>query len=197
MNSTFLETLTERWWIPVFRGIAAIIFGVLALVAPKLGLLALVVMWGVCAIVDGAFNLSLAGWASRAGGRWGWYVFEGLVSIAAGVFAFAYPGLTAMARLFVIAAWAIVTGIIEIAASIELRHAVSGEWMLALAGVLSIALGILLFVHPASGALAVVWLIGLYAVAFGSALIGLGVRLHSLRGPGGRMATPGGTPSAA
>lgn len=186
MNSTFLDKLTERWWVPVLRGIAAIIFGVLSLVAPKIGLLALVIMWGAYAIVDGVFNLSFAGWAGRAGERWGWYLFEGLVSVAAGVAAFVYPGLTAMVLLFMIATWAVVTGILEIGAAIELRRVVTGEWLLALAGVLSIVFGILLFAHPGSGALALVWLIGLYAIAFGIVLVGLGVRIHGLRASGRR-----------
>jgi uncharacterized membrane protein HdeD (DUF308 family) len=184
MPGEILGALTERWWVPVIRGIAAIAFGVLAFVAPQIGLLALVIMWGAYAIADGVFNFMLAMWAGRGGGRFGWYLFEGLISLAAGVLTFMYPGMTATVLLYVIAAWAIVTGIIEIAAAIELRRAVTGEWMLALSGVLSIVFGLLLFRHPGSGALAVVWLIGLYAVVFGVLLIGLGVKLHRFRGRG-------------
>lgn len=192
-----LDALTERWWVPVVRGIAAILFGVLALVAPSIGLFALVVMWGVYAIADGIFNLFLATWAGRAGARFGWYLFEGIVSIAAGVLTFLYPGITAVALLFVIAGWAIVTGIFEIAAAVQLRRAVSGEWMLGLAGVLSIVFGVLLFAHPGAGALAVVWLIGAYAIVFGVLLIGLGVRLHRLHGAGKGGFPTSGTPHAA
>lgn len=173
-----LETLTPRWWVPVVRGLAAVIFGILAFVAPAISLLALVVVWGVYALVDGAFNLVLAVKAGRAGQRWGWFIFEGLISIGAGVVTFAYPGITALVLLLVIAAWAVVTGILEIAAAIELRRVMKGEWLLALSGVLSVLLGVLLFANPGAGALAVVWLIGLYAILFGVLLIGLGVQLH-------------------
>jgi uncharacterized membrane protein HdeD (DUF308 family) len=193
MNRTIIgaavDTLTERWWVPVLRGIAAIVFGVLALAAPQIGLLALVLMWGVYAIADGAFNLLLASWTGRSSGRLGWYLFEAVISIAAGILTFAYPGMTAMALLFIIALWAIATGIAEIAAAIELRRFMRNEWMLALAGVLSIAFGVFLFARPMSGALAVVWMIGAYAIAFGLLLIGVGVRLHGWRGAR-RMSTP-------
>ncbi len=201
MNSSFvgagLDALTERWWVPVVRGIAAIIFGVLALAVPSIGLLALVIMFGAYAIVDGVFNLVLATRAGRAGERWGWFVFEGIISIAAGVIAFVYPGITTLALLYVIAAWAIVTGIAEIAAAVKLRRVVTGEWMLALAGVLSIAFGVILFASPVSGALAVAWLIATYAIIFGVVLVGLGMRLHRLRRGGERAFPTGGAPTAA
>jgi uncharacterized membrane protein HdeD (DUF308 family) len=201
MNSTFigagLDALTERWWVPVIRGIAAIVFGVLALVSPAIGLFALVIMWALYALADGVFNLMLAGHAGRAGTRWGWYLFEAIVSIAAGVLTFVYPGITAMVLVFVIATWAILTGVIEIAAAIELRHVVRGEWMLALAGVLSVAFGVLLFAFPGAGALALVWLIGSYAIVFGLLLIGLGVRLRRWGREGERVIPTGGVPTPA
>jgi uncharacterized membrane protein HdeD (DUF308 family) len=201
MNSTTLgatlDALTERWWVPVIRGLVAIIFGVLALTAPSLGLLALVIMWGAYAITDGVFNLALATRASRAGDSWGWLVFEGIISIAAGVLTFVYPGMTAFALLYIIGAWAIVTGIAEIAAAVKLRRVMTGEWMLALTGVLSILFGVLCFAYPGSGALAVVWLIATYAIVFGVLLIGLGVKLHRVRRDGQRAFPTGGTPAAA
>jgi uncharacterized membrane protein HdeD (DUF308 family) len=202
MSSTFigaglLEVLTERWWAPVLRGIAAILFGVLALAAPSIGLLTLVLMWGAYAIADGAFNMILATRVGRAGERWGWFVFEGIVSIAAGVLAFVYPGITTLVLLYLIGGWAIVTGIAEISAAVKLRQIVKGEWMLGLAGVLSIAFGVLLFVYPSSGALALVWLISTYAILFGLVLVGLGVRLHRLHRESEQGLPTGGTPTAA
>jgi len=176
-----LDALIERWWVPVVRGVAAIRFGVLALAAPSIGLFALVIMWGAYAIADGVLSLVLAARAARGGGRFGWYVFEGIVGIGAGVLTFVYPGITALALLFVIASWAILTGIIEIAAAVELRKVVRGEWMLALAGVLSIVFGGLLVAAPGAGALTVVWLIAMYAIVFGGLLCGLGARLHRMR----------------
>ena len=136
-----LDVLVERWWMPVIRGVAAIVFGVLALAAPSIGLIALIVMWGAYAIADGVFNVILAVRASRQGARIGSYVFQAIAGIAAGVLTFVYPGITALVLLFVIAGWAVVTGIIEIVTAIELRKFLRGEWMLALAGVLSIAPG--------------------------------------------------------
>jgi len=156
----------------------AILFGVLALVAPAIGLYALILMWGVYSLVDGAFTLTVAARSARANQSWGWMLLSGLVSIAAGIVTFAWPGITAMILLLVIASWAIMTGIAEIAAAIELRRHISGEWLLAASGVLSILFGALLFSNPATGALAVVWMIGVYAILLGLLFIVLGVRIH-------------------
>jgi uncharacterized membrane protein HdeD (DUF308 family) len=184
MSSVFLdgtlEALTERWWVPVLRGIAAILFGTLALIMPSVGLLALVIIWGTYAIANGVLALVVATSAERAGTRFGWYIFEGLVSIAAGVLTFAYPGITGFALLMIIAVWAVVTGAIEIGAAIQLRRVMRGEWLLGLAGLLSIAFGVLMFVHPGAGALAITWLIGAYAIFFGVLQVSLGMKLHHL-----------------
>jgi uncharacterized membrane protein HdeD (DUF308 family) len=175
---SFLDTVAARWWSPVIRGVAAILFGVLSLAMPGVSLGVLVILWGAYAIVDGGFNIALAVQRSRAGQRWGWFVLEGLLSIAAGVLTFAWPQITAVVLLFVIAAWAVATGVAEVAAAIALRGATGIEWMLGLGGVLSIAFGALLFARPAAGALALVWMIASYAIAFGVLLIGFGLRLH-------------------
>ena len=178
LESSFLDVFAARWWSPVVRGIAAILFGILAITVPGASLAALVILWGVYAIIDGGFNIGLAFIRGRAGARWGWFLFEGLVSIGAGVLTFAWPQITATVLLFVIAFWAVVTGIAELAAAFALRGIKSGEWLLGFAGVLSILLGALLFAHPAAGALALVWTIGLYAILFGVLLVGMGLRLH-------------------
>jgi uncharacterized membrane protein HdeD (DUF308 family) len=198
MNSTTnfgadIDALIERWWVPVLRGVAAILFGLFALAAPAMGLFALVITWGAYAIADGVLNLVLAARASRQGARPGRHVFVGIVSIAAGVLTFGYPGMTAFAWLFVIAAWAVLTGIVEIAAAIELRKVVRGEWMLAVAGVLSIGFGVLLVGFPGAGALAVVSMMGAYAIVFGALLCGLGVKLHRI---GDRAFPAHGAPSS-
>lgn len=182
--------LADRWWTLVIRGAAAILFGVLTFVAPGISLVTLVLLWGGYALIDGVFNLVTAVRGARAGRSWGWLTFEGIVSILAGVLTFVWPGITALALLLVIGAWAVLTGIAEIAAAIRLRKQISGEWLLAASGVLSIVFGVLMFMRPSAGALAVVWLIGVYALVFGATLVGLGFRLHKWRRQSSDRAVP-------
>jgi len=191
-----MEILADRWWLLVVRGIAAVLFGILTLILPGVSLLALVYLWGAYALVDGFFNLMLGARRGRAGARWGWFIFEGILSIAAGVLTFAWPGITALVLLFLIAAWAVLTGIAEIAAAIGLRNILRHEWLLGLVGVLSIVFGIMLFARPRAGALAVASLIGIYAILFGTLLIGLGARVHRWSHPCDRT-LPTGASSAA
>jgi uncharacterized membrane protein HdeD (DUF308 family) len=113
--------------------------------------------------------------------RRGWLVVEGVAGIAAGVFTFLWPGITALVLLWLIAAWAVVTGVLEVAAAVVLRRELRGEWLLALAGVLSVAFGVLLAVRPGEGAIAIVSAIGVFAIVFGVALLVLGVRLRRLQ----------------
>jgi uncharacterized membrane protein HdeD (DUF308 family) len=173
-------TLARRWWAVVVRGVAAIVFGVLTLLVPGVTLAALVLLFGAYAIVEGIFNVIASLSGGPAGERWWVLLFEGIVSIAAGVVTFLWPGLTALVLLWVIAGWAIVTGVLEIAAAIRLRREIEGEWTMALSGALSILLGIGIFVLPAVGALAVAATIGVYAIVFGVLLLGLGFRLRRL-----------------
>ncbi len=189
-----VDVVASRWWSPVIRGIAAILFGIFALARPGAGLAALVLVWAVYAIIDGVFNIALAIQRGQAGARWGWFLFEGLVSIAAGVLTFAMPQITAIVLLYVIAVWAFVTGFAELAGAWALRGAGGTGWLLGLAGALSIAFGVLLVLNPRSGALAVVGIIGAYAIIFGILLVTLGVRLHRVHTEHG---TPTGVPTAA
>lgn len=191
-----LNALAARWWLLVIRGVAAILFGVLAITWPRISLFALVLLWGAYALADGVLGVLLAAGAGRERRRWGWLLFEGLVGIAAGVVTFVWPGITAMALLVLIAFWAVFTGIAEIVAAIELRRVIQGEWLLALSGVLSIAFGVFMLIFPRAGALAVVTIIGVYAIAFGSLLFGLGLRLHRVA-TSGRGPMAGGSPSHA
>lgn len=192
-----LSAIAPRWWALVVRGLAAIAFGVLVIVAPGVSLLALVYLWGAYALADGVFNIVLAVRGARAVRGWGWFLFEGICSIAAGVVTFIWPGITALGLLFVIALWAIVTGVAEIVTATRLRRVLRGEWLLALSGVLSIAFGVVLFARPGAGALAVAWLIGAYAILFGGLLIGLGMRLHRWGKSAERAMPAGGTPTHA
>lgn len=170
--------VTARWWALVIRGLAAIAFGALTFVNPSISLLALVILWGAYAIVDGVFGIVLSIRGARIVPGWGWLLAEGIASIAAGAVTFLWPGITALVLLFVIATWAVLTGIAEIATAVRLRRHVRGEWMLAASGILSIAFGVILAIRPLAGALAVTWLIGLYAILFGGLLVGLGFRLR-------------------
>lgn len=182
-----LAVYTGSWWALVLRGIAAILFGVLAFVWPAITLTALVFLWGAYALVDGIFALAAGIKTYGENKRWWVLLLEGLLSIVAGVLAFVIPGITALVLLILIASWAIVTGVFEIAAAIQLRKYITGEWLLALAGVASVLFGLALLFNPLAGALAVVWIIGAYAIVFGVLLIALGLRLHSLVKSADRM----------
>jgi uncharacterized membrane protein HdeD (DUF308 family) len=174
----------------VVRGVAAILFGIVALAMPKAGLLALVTVWGAYAIVDGVFALMLGVARGRAGSSWGFWIFQGLAGIGAGIVTFAWPTMTALVLLSVIAFWAILTGIAEIFLAIWLRRQITGEWLLATGGILSVAMGVLLLARPEAGTLALVLLIGAYAIVFGTLLIALGVQLYRWQRHHGGPALP-------
>jgi uncharacterized membrane protein HdeD (DUF308 family) len=186
-EATMLLVYTGSWWALLLRGIAAIAFGILAFVWPQITLTVLVFLWGAYALVDGMFAIAAGVKTYGESKRWWVLLLEGLLSVAAGVVAFAMPGITALILLILIASWAIVTGVFEIVAAIQLRKEIKGEWLLALAGVASILFGVLLFINPGAGALTVVWLIGAYAIVFGALLIALGLRLRGLVRSADRM----------
>jgi uncharacterized membrane protein HdeD (DUF308 family) len=179
-NVLLLRALADNWWLLLLRGVAAIVFGVLAFFWPGITLLTLVLFWGAYALVDGVLAL----WAAISGRvptmtpgpRW-WLGIVGLSGIAAGIMTFAWPGITTFILLMFIAAWAIVTGVMEIWGAVKLRKEIEGEWLLILSGILSVAFGLILFAQPEIGALALVWLIGWFAVLFGIVNIALAFRL--------------------
>ena len=177
-----VDELARRWWTLLVRGLAAIAFGVLTLAAPGISLFALVILWAAYAFADGVFALLFASRVARAHRPWGFLVFEGLVGIGAAIATIAWPSITALALLVMIGVWAVLTGVMELVAAFELRRVVQNEWLLALAGVLSIAFGVLVLVFPGAGALALLTLIGAYAIVFGTVLVALGVRLHRALG---------------
>jgi len=176
--SSDVKSLAENWWAIALRGVTAIIFGALAFVFPALSLFALILMFGAYAIVEGIFNI-IAAARSRSGEGPRWLLLlEGLVSIAAGIVTFALPGLTALVLVYVIAAWAMVTGVLEIIAAVRVRKQITGEVWWILSGILSVVFGVLLMIAPGAGALALVLWIGAYAVIFGALLVGLAFRLR-------------------
>lgn len=179
MNA-LVERLTRNWWVPLLRGLVAVLFGLLAFVWPGITLTVLVILFGAFVLVDGVFALvSSIRYRARME-RWWLWLLEGLIGIAIGVLTFLWPGVTALVLLALIAVWAFLTGIVEIVAAIELRKAIEGEWLLALTGVLSIIFGGLLVIWPEAGLLTLVWLIGLYAVLFGGVLVALALQLRRL-----------------
>jgi uncharacterized membrane protein HdeD (DUF308 family) len=171
--------LCDRWWILLIRGLAALLFGVLCFAQPGLSLATLVLMFGAYSMVDGFLGVFVAVSGRKEIEDWWVLLLWGLVSIIVGILTFAAPSITALILLFYIAIWAVASGVLQIALAIRLRKEIEGEWLMILAGVLSIAFGLILMVKPGEGALAVIWIIGGYAVAFGVALAILGFRLRS------------------
>ncbi|MCB0084708.1 MAG: HdeD family acid-resistance protein [Caldilineaceae bacterium] len=173
-----LATLARYWWLLALRGAIAILFGILAFVWPGLTVEVLVLLFGAYALIDGIGAIVTGIAHSQGGERW-WMLLEGVAGIVFGVLTFLWPGITAVILLVFIAVWAIMTGIFEILAAIRLRQEIEGEWALAISGVLSVILGIFMFLRPGAGALAVVWVIGSYAILFGAMLIYLGFSLRN------------------
>jgi len=175
-----LREVARNWWLLVLRGACAILFGVFALAWPGVTVGALLMLFGAYAFADGVLAV-LAALSGRASTPWGVLLLEGLVGLGAAAAALLFPTVTAIVLLYLIALWAILTGILEIAAAIQLRKEIEGEFWLGLAGAGSVLFGLFLIARPAVGAVAVVWLIGLYAVTFGVLLIALGFRVKALR----------------
>lgn len=181
-----LETLARNWWAIVLRGVFAVLFGLGAFFWPGITLAVLVLFYGAYLFADGIMAVVWALMGRRAG-PFPWGVFlAGLVSIVGGLVTFFMPGLTALVLLYLIAAWAIIRGIFEIIAAFHLRRELTNEWLLALNGVLSVLFGVLLIAAPGAGALAVLWMIGTFAVIVGILMIVLGFRLKGLQGTAAR-----------
>lgn len=172
-----LDLLTQKWWTVALRGILGIVFGSVALVFPGVTLVTLALVFGAYAFGDGVFAVVSA--FGHRGREAVWYVLDGILGIAVGIATFFFPGITAQALVFLIGLWAILTGIFEVVAGFELP--ISRDWLLVLAGVLSIVFGVVVFANPGNGAIAVVWLIGIYALMFGVTMLVFGIRLRGMR----------------
>jgi uncharacterized membrane protein HdeD (DUF308 family) len=181
-----LIVLTRNWWTLAIRGLAAIVFGILAIVWPGITLTTLVLLFGVYVIIDGFFAAVGALNAAARHRRWWTLLLEGMLGITAGILTLFLPGITALFLLYLIAFWAIVTGGFEIGTAIRLRKEIRGEWLMALSGIASLLFGLILLLNPGAGALALIWLIGAYAIAFGSLMLALALRLRSRQVPGQR-----------
>jgi uncharacterized membrane protein HdeD (DUF308 family) len=187
-----VNLLVRNWWLVVLRGVAALIFGLLTVAYPIASLTVLILFFGAYALIGGAFTIAAAVSNRRGERRWVAMLVSGLLSVIIGGITFFMPAVTGFALLYLIAAWALVTGLAEIVVAIRLRKLITGEWLLILAGILSVAFGVILVLFPGAGALALALWIGAYATLFGILLIALGFRLRSWgRGhvAGGRLRT--------
>ncbi len=180
-----LGVLVRNWWVLVLQGAIAIIFGILALVWPGLTLVTLVMLFGAYTLVNGVFTL-VSGFVSMGAhgrrDRWWAVLIQGAVGVLAGLFILFRPGTSTLILIYLIAAWQLVTGVIEILAAIELRRIVTGEWLLILSGIASILFGVLLIAIPEAGLLGLAWLIGVCAIALGLLFVVVGFRLRGIAG---------------
>ncbi len=185
-----VSALSRNWWLVLLRGVLAILFGILAFVWPGITWLTLIIIFGVYAIVDGAVAVDTGLSRTQESPRWWHFLLEGLISIAAGVVALILPELATLVLIYIIASWAVITGILEIVAAIRLRNEISNEWLLGLGGLVSIVLGVFLFLEPVAGSIAIIWTIAAYALIFGILLVILGIRLRNWRTPNTRETIP-------
>jgi uncharacterized membrane protein HdeD (DUF308 family) len=173
-----LDALARNWWALLIRGIAAVVLGVFAFISPGAFIVAIVIVFGAYAFVDGVFAIVAAIRAAQSHERWWPFLLEGIVGIVIAAITYFEPHVTAVALYLTIAAWAFLTGILEIAAGIQLRKQIANEIWLILGGVCSLLFSALMIWRPMTGAVAIVWVIGWYAVIFGIAMIALSLRLR-------------------
>jgi uncharacterized membrane protein HdeD (DUF308 family) len=173
-----LHSLATKWWALALRGLAAVIFGLLTFVLPGITLATLVLLFGVYALVDGVFNI--IAFFKVASHHWA-LLIEGVIGVIVGILTFTWPAITAFVLLYLIAFWAIFTGVLEIIAGIRLRKVIANEWLLLLMGAVSLLFGLFILFAPGAGALAIVIWIGAYALVFGISLIAFAFRLRGHR----------------
>ena len=171
-----LHVLAQNWWLVLLRGIAGIIFGVLAFAWPGITLLTLIIFYGAYALMDGIFAIGAAFRGGAAQSRW-WLILIGIFGIAAGLLTFMWPGLTALVLAMLIGVWSLIRGIFEIVGAIKIRKEIDNEWWLILSGALSVLFGLVMLFMPGAGALALIWVIGAYSIIFGVLFIAFAFRL--------------------
>lgn len=183
LDSQVVDQIGRHWGWVALRGVVAILFGLMAMFMPAITLSALVLVWGAFALADGVLAL-IAGIRIRDRGRPLWaLIVVGLLGVGAGIATFLWPGLTALVLLYIIAFWALVAGVFQAIAAIRFRKDIRNEWFLGLSGLVSILFGAMLVMQPGAGALALVWVIGIYAVFFGILLLVFSLRLKQHRAP--------------
>ncbi len=176
-----LGLVARDWWVFALRGIAAIVFGVLAFVWPAATLTVLVILFGAYVLVDGVALLVALARGETLARRHAWSVgIMGVLGIVAGVVTFVWPNVTALSLLYVVAFWSIAMGTFQVVAAVALRRELDGEFWMALGGVASILFGALLVASPGDGLITLVWLVGIWSVVFGVSSLGLAYRLHAI-----------------
>lgn len=175
MVTNILESFSKNWWELLLRGILAILVGLMAFAMPGLSLVALTLLVGLYAMIDGLVCLMFG---ARAGA--GWLALSGLLGVGIGIYTMFRPLGTAFALIFLIGIWAMVRGVGEIVTAIRLRERISNEWALVLHGIVSIGFGVFIFARPVAGALALTWIIGTYALISGMLLIRLALRVRRI-----------------
>ena len=176
-----LSLISRDWWIFALRGVAAILFGILAFAAPELTLATLVLLFGAYAFVDGVALLIALARGEASARRNAWAVgIMGVLGIVASIVTFVWPDITALSLLYLVAIWAITMGVFQVVTAIALRRELEGEFWMGLGGVMSVVFGILLIVSPGTGLITLVWLVGAWAIVFGASSLGLAYRLHGL-----------------
>lgn len=172
--------LGRNWWLLLVRGLVAIVFALLTWAQPGVSLAALVLVFGIYVLADGLLGVWSAIAKRRDNRHWWLLLLWGLVGIVVGVMTFTMPGITGLVLLMYIAAWAVITGVLQIVAAIRLRKEIKGEWLMILSGLVSVAFGVLLFLQPGAGALAVAWIIAAYAFIFGVLMVLLAFKVRKL-----------------
>jgi len=175
-----IEALKRYWWVPVLRGTCGIVFGVIAFAYPGLALATLVLLFGAWVLIDGVFRIVGATAGRASDPDWGFHLIVGILGVVIGFLTFHSPGITALALIIYIGAWALMIGAVEIALAIKLRRELKGEWLLILMGLASIIFAAFLLWNPGPGALALLWVIGSYAIVLGILGVIFGFRLRSL-----------------
>lgn len=175
-----IAALADRWWVFLIRGIAGLAFGIIALVYPGSALIALTILFGAYAFVDGVFALAAA-FSGIGGSRWWALLLEGILGLIVAFVVWTQPIFSTAVLVYAIAFWAVITGVIEIIAGFQLRDVITNEWLYILAGIVSIIFGILVFRDIDAGAFAIAWTIGIYAIIFGVLQLGVAFRLNGLR----------------
>jgi uncharacterized membrane protein HdeD (DUF308 family) len=188
-NQAMCALLAQNWWAVALRGVFAILFGLVALFLTGPAILSLVLFFSAYMLVDGVFGIVAAVRAARRGERWGLLILEGVLNIAVGVIAFLMPALTVIAFVLLLAAWSLLSGGLMLGAAFRLSKS-HGRWWMALAGIVSILLGVLLAIAPVIGAVVLTWWVGAYALVFGIALLVLAFQLRAHKDEGPRTATP-------